>query len=53
MVVSEQQYLVNQQIAEAKKRRRFDEILALSENVSELEKRKSELENELGEFGFE
>ncbi|PVH20868.1 hypothetical protein CXQ85_004378 [Candidozyma haemuli] len=53
MVVSEQQYLVNQQIAEAKKRRRFDEISALSENVSELEKRKSELENELGEFGFE
>lgn len=53
MVVNEQKFLVQQQIEGAKKRRKFDEIPALSENVSELEKRIKELEAELGEFGFE
>lgn len=53
MVVSEQKFLVEQQVEEAKKRRHFDEVPALSENVKELEKRKEELEAELGEFAFE
>ncbi|QWU86918.1 hypothetical protein CA3LBN_001136 [Candidozyma haemuli] len=53
MVVSEQKFLVEQQMEEAKRQRRFDEVSALTENVNELEKRKSELEGELGEFAFE
>lgn len=53
MVVSEQKFLVELQIDDAKKGRRFDEIPALSDNISELEKRRLELEKELGEFGFD
>lgn len=52
MVISEQKFLVEKLIGDAKKQRRFDELKTLTENTNELEKRISELENQLGEFGF-
>lgn len=52
MVTSEQKFLIEKLMDDAKKQRRFDELGTLTENINELKKRIDELETELGEFAF-
>lgn len=52
MVVNEQKFLVQRQMENAKKQRRFDELQTLTANTTELQKRIDYLEAELGDFGF-
>lgn len=52
MVISEQKFLVEQQMENAKKLRRFDELLTLTANSAELQNHIDKLETELGEFAF-
>lgn len=52
MVVNEQKFLVQKQMDDAKRQRKFDELLTLTANSDELQKHIDELEKELGEFGF-
>lgn len=52
MVVNEQRFLVQKQMEDAKRQRKFDELVTLTANSDELQKHIDELEIELGEFGF-
>lgn len=52
MVVNEQRFLVQKQMEDAKKQRKFDELVTLTANSDELQKHIDGLEKELGEFGF-
>lgn len=53
MILKEQQFLISQTIATAKKERKFDEVVTLNENSRELDGRISEINEQLGtEYGF-
>lgn len=52
MVVTEQNFLVQKQMEDAKKQRKFDELQVLASNSDELQKHIDELHEQLGEFGF-
>ena len=52
MVLEEQSFLVKEQIAEASKRRKFDEVSSLSQNVEDLGKEIGQVQGELGQLDF-
>ncbi|KAI5970494.1 PEP7 [Candida margitis] len=52
MVLNEQKFLVENQIQEFTKDRKFDELDSLITNKEEISQTISQLEEELGEFGF-
>ncbi|GMM38172.1 Pep7 protein [Saccharomycopsis crataegensis] len=54
MILKEQHFLIDQMIDNAKKERKFDEVVTLKENVEELNGRISEILGHLGEeYGFD
>lgn len=52
IVLEEQSFLVKEQIAEASKRRKFDEVSSLSQNVEDLGREIDHLQNQLGQLDF-
>lgn len=52
MVLNEQKFLVENQIQQFTKDRKFDELDALIINKEEISDTINQLEEELGEFGF-
>ncbi|KAL8703298.1 MAG: hypothetical protein Q9201_003512 [Fulgogasparrea decipioides] len=52
IVLEEQSFLVKEQIAEASKRRRFDEVSSLSQNVEDLAREIDHLQGELSQLDF-
>ncbi|KAL8845191.1 MAG: hypothetical protein Q9176_000359 [Flavoplaca citrina] len=52
IVLEEQLFLVKEQIAEASKRRRFDEVSSLSQNVEDLSREIDQVNNSLGQLDF-
>lgn len=53
MILKEQQFLVKQTLEQAKKDRKFDEVVTLTENIKELEDMTLKVQNQLGEdYGF-
>lgn len=53
MVLKEQHFLVQTMLDEAKSQRRFEEMKSLEENLSELNNRIKEIEENLGDQGFQ
>lgn len=52
IVLEEQSFLVKEQIAGASKRRKFDEVSSLAQNVEELEKEIDQVQAQLGQLDF-
>ncbi|KAL9035397.1 MAG: hypothetical protein Q9180_004884 [Flavoplaca navasiana] len=52
IVLEEQLFLVKEQIAKASKRRRFDEVSSLSQNVEDLSREIDQVNNSLGQLDF-
>lgn len=52
IVLEEQQFLLNGMIADANKRRRFDEVSSLAQNVEELSKEIDQVQGQLGQLDF-
>ena len=52
IVLEEQKFLVSEMIADANKRRRFDEVAALAVNVEDLSKEIDTINGQLGQLDF-
>lgn len=52
IVLEEQQFLLNGMIADANKRRKFDEVSSLAQNVEELSKEIDQVQGQLGQLDF-
>ena len=52
IVLEEQSFLVKEQIADAKKRRKFDEAGSLSQNLEDLGKEIDQVQGQLGQLDF-
>ncbi|KAL8846911.1 MAG: hypothetical protein Q9221_008020 [Calogaya cf. arnoldii] len=52
IVLEEQRFMVQEQIAEASKRRKFDEVSSLSQNVEDLGREIDKVQNQLGQLDF-
>ncbi|KAL8933456.1 MAG: hypothetical protein Q9211_005774 [Gyalolechia sp. 1 TL-2023] len=52
IVLEEQSFLVKEQIAEASKRRKFDEVSSLSQNVEDLGREIDHVQGQLGQLDF-
>lgn len=52
MVLEEQSFLVKEQIADASKRRKFDEVSSLAQNVEDLGKEIDQVQGQLGQLDF-
>ncbi|KAL8935745.1 MAG: hypothetical protein Q9216_005281 [Gyalolechia sp. 2 TL-2023] len=52
IVLEEQSFLVKEQIAEASKRRKFDEVSSLSQNVDDLSREIDHVQGQLGQLDF-
>lgn len=52
MVLEEQKFFVSEMIADAKKRRRFDEVSALSQNVEDLSREIDQIQGQLAGMDF-
>lgn len=52
MVLEEQLFLVKEQVADASKRRKFDEVSSLAQNVEDLSKEIDHVQGQLGQLDF-
>lgn len=52
IVLEEQLFLVKEQVADANKRRKFDEVSSLAQNVEELSKEVDLVQGQLGQLDF-
>ncbi|KAL8651100.1 MAG: hypothetical protein Q9226_004858 [Calogaya cf. arnoldii] len=52
IVLEEQRFMVQEQIAEASNRRKFDEVSSLSQNVEDLGREIDKVQNQLGQLDF-
>ncbi len=52
MVLEEQLFLVKEQVADANKRRKFDEVASLTQNVEDLSKEVDHIQGQLGQLDF-
>lgn len=52
MVLEEQLFLVKEQVADANKRRKFDEASSLAQNVEDLSKEIDHVQGQLGQLDF-
>ena len=52
IVLEEQAFLVKEQIAEASKRRKFDEVSSLSQNMEDLGREIDQIQGQLGQLDF-
>ncbi|AMD19752.1 HCL399Cp [Eremothecium sinecaudum] len=52
MVLKEQKFIVEGLVLAATKQRKFDEIITLKQNIAELETQINDIENKLGDEGF-
>lgn len=52
IVLEEQSFLVKEQIADASKRRKFDEVSSLSQNVADLGREMDHIQGQLGQLDF-
>ncbi|KAI4105244.1 MAG: hypothetical protein LQ339_003575 [Xanthoria mediterranea] len=52
IVLEEQLFMVKEQIADASKRRKFDEVSSLSQNVEDLGREIDHVQNQLGQMDF-
>ena len=52
MVLEEQLFLVKEQVADANKRRKFDEVSSLAQNVEDLSKEIDQVQGQLGQLDF-
>lgn len=52
MVLEEQSFLVKEQIADANKRRKFDEVSSLAQNVEDLSKEIDQVQGQLAQLDF-
>ena len=52
IVLEEQSFLVKEQIADASKRRKFDEVSSLAQNAEELGKEIDQVQRQLGQLDF-
>ena len=52
IVLEEQAYLVKEQMAEASKRRKFDEVTSLSQNMEDLHKEIDQIQGQIGQLDF-
>ena len=52
MVLEEQLFLVREQVADANKRRKFDEVSSLAQNVEDLSKEIDHVQGQLGQLDF-
>lgn len=52
IVLEEQMFLVKEQVADANKRRKFDEVSSLALNVEDLSKEIDQVQGELGRLDF-
>ena len=52
MVLEEQLFLVKEQVADANKRRKFDEVSSLAQNVEDLSKEIDHVQGQLGQLDF-
>ena len=52
IVLEEQSFLVKEQIADASKRRKFDEVSSLAQNAEELGKEIDQVQGQLGQLDF-
>ena len=52
MVLEEQLFLVKEQIADANKRRKFDEVSSLAQNIDDLSKEIDHVQGQLGQLDF-
>lgn len=52
IVLEEQLFLVKEQIADASKRRKFDEVSSLSQNVEDLAREIDHVQGQLGQLDF-
>ena len=52
IVLEEQSFLVREQMADASKRRRFDEVSSLSQNVEDLVREIDQVQGQLGQLDF-
>ena len=52
MVLEEQLFLVREQVADANKRRKFDEVSSLAQNVEDLSKEINQVQGQLGQLDF-
>ena len=52
IVLEEQAFLIKQQIADANKRRKFDEVSSLAQNAEELGKEIDRVQGQLGQLDF-
>ena len=52
IVLEEQSFLIKEQIADASKRRKFDEVSSLSQNLEDLGKEIDQVQGQLGQLDF-
>lgn len=52
MVLEEQSFLVKEQVADANKRRKFDEVSSLAQNVEDLSKEIDQVQGQLAQLDF-
>lgn len=52
IVLEEQSFLIKQQIADASKRRKFDEVSSLTQNLADLGKEIDQVHGQLGQLDF-
>lgn len=52
IVLEEQLFLVKEQVADANKRRKFDEVSSLAQNVEDLSKEIDHIQGQLGQLDF-
>lgn len=52
IVLEEQLFLVKEQVAEANKRRKFDEVSSLAQNIEDLSKEIDQVQGQLGQLDF-
>lgn len=52
IVLEEQSFLVREQIADASKRRKFDEVRSLSQNMEDLSREIDQVQGQLGQLDF-
>ena len=52
IVLEEQKFFVSEMIADANKRRKFDEVSSLAQNVTDLDKEIDQVQGQLGQLDF-
>ncbi|KAI7093826.1 hypothetical protein KC365_g6267, partial [Hortaea werneckii] len=52
IVLEEQKFMVSEMIADANKRRRFDEVAALAQNVEDLSRDIDQIQGQLAQMDF-